>query len=38
MEAKVKFQNEVSCIEPKFFMQDGKMIGLLPGDKGYEDH
>ena len=38
MEAKVKFQNEVSCIEPKFFMKDGKMVGLLPGDKGYEDH
>ena len=20
------------------FMEDGKMVGLLPGDEGYEDH
>lgn len=38
LENKVKFQSEVSSIEPKFFMKDGKMIGLLPGDDGYEDH
>ena len=38
MEAKINYQNEVSCIEPKFFMKDGKMVGLLPGDEGYEDH
>ena len=25
-------------ILPKFFMEDGKLIGLLPGDEGYEDH
>ena len=28
----------IPTIEPKFFMEDGKMVGLLPGDKGYEDH
>ena len=38
LENKVKYQSEVSSIEPKFFMKDGKMIGLLPGDEGYEDH
>ena len=38
LEKKVKCQSEVSSIEPKFFMKDGKMIGLLPGDEGYEDH
>tara|TARA_B100000963_G_scaffold276183_1_gene244473 strand:+ start:9516 stop:10307 length:792 start_codon:yes stop_codon:yes gene_type:complete len=25
-------------ILPKFFKENGKWIGLLPGDKGYEDH
>ena len=28
----------IPTIEPKFFMQEGKMVGLLPGDEGYEDH
>ena len=28
----------IATIEPKFFMKDGKYVGLLPGDKGYEDH
>ena len=28
----------IPTIEPKFFMEDGKMVGLLPGDEGYEDH
>ena len=28
----------IPTIEPKFFMEDGKMVGLLPGDDGYEDH
>ena len=28
----------IPTIEPKFFMEDGKMVGLLPGDKGYEEH
>ena len=28
----------IPSIEPKFFMEDGKMVGLLPGDEGYEDH
>jgi len=28
----------IPTIEPKFFMENGKMIGLLPGDAGYEDH
>ena len=35
---KVNYQNEVSSIEPKFFMENGKLVGLLPGDIGYEDH
>ena len=26
----------IPTIEPKFFMEDGKMVGLLPGDEGYE--
>ena len=38
LENKIKCQSEVSSIETKFFMKDGKMIGLLPGDEGYEDH
>jgi 8-oxo-dGTP pyrophosphatase MutT (NUDIX family) len=38
LKTKVDYQNEVSCIEPKFFMKDGKLVGLLPGDIGYEDH
>ena len=29
---------DIATIEPKFFMKDGKYVGLLPGDKGYEDH
>ena len=28
----------IPTIEPKFFMEDGKMVGLLPGDEGYEEH
>ncbi len=28
----------IDPIEPKFFFEDGKLVGLLPGDKGYEDH
>ena len=28
----------IPTIEPKFFMENGKMVGLLPGDEGYEDH
>ena len=38
LENKIKCQSEVSSIEPKFFMKDRKMIGLSPGDEGYEDH
>ena len=30
--------SKIPTIEPKFFMEDGKMVGLLPGDEGYEDH
>ena len=29
---------DIATIEPKFFMENGKMVGLLPGDEGYEDH
>ena len=29
---------DIPTIEPKFFMKDGKMIGLLPGDPGYDEH
>jgi len=29
---------DIATIEPKFFMEDGKMVGLMPGDEGYEDH
>ena len=27
----------IPTIEPKFFIENGKMIGLLPGDPGYDD-
>ena len=29
---------DIVTIEPKFFMKDGKYVGLLPGDEGYDDH
>tara|TARA_Y100001960_G_scaffold126573_1_gene134975 strand:- start:229 stop:1023 length:795 start_codon:yes stop_codon:yes gene_type:complete len=29
---------DIPPIEPKFFIEDGKLVGLLPGDNGYEDH
>jgi len=29
---------DIVTIEPKFFMKDGKYVGLLPGEEGYEDH
>ena len=29
---------DIPAIEPKFFIEDGKLVGLLPGDIGYEDH
>jgi len=29
---------DITPIEPKFFIKDGKIVGLLPGDFGYEDH
>jgi hypothetical protein len=29
---------DIPTIEPKFFIKDGKMTGLLPGDPGYDDH
>tara|TARA_B100001123_G_scaffold156624_1_gene181330 strand:+ start:302 stop:1087 length:786 start_codon:yes stop_codon:yes gene_type:complete len=29
---------DIPPIEPKFFIEDGKLVGLLPGDIGYEDH
>jgi 8-oxo-dGTP pyrophosphatase MutT (NUDIX family) len=29
---------DIPTIEPKFFIKDGKMTGLLPGDPGYNDH
>ena len=27
----------IPTIEPKFFIENGKKIGLLPGDPGYDD-
>ena len=30
--------SEILTIEPKFFFEKGKLVGLLPGDTGYEDH
>ena len=29
---------DIPTIEPKFFMKDGTLTGLLPGDHGYDDH
>ena len=29
---------DIPAIEPKFFIEDGKWRGLLPGEDGYEDH
>ena len=29
---------DIATIEPKFFMKDGKYVGLLPGEEGYDDH
>ena len=29
---------DIATIEPKFFMKDGKYVGLLPDDEGYDDH
>ena len=30
--------SDIPTIEPKFFFEEGKLVGLLPGDAGYEDH
>jgi 8-oxo-dGTP pyrophosphatase MutT (NUDIX family) len=30
--------SEILTIEPKFFFEKGKLVGLLPGDTGYENH
>ena len=30
--------SDILTIEPKFFFEEGKLVGLLPGDTGYEDH
>jgi len=30
--------SDILAIEPKFFFEKGKLVGLLPGDIGYEDH
>ena len=35
---KVEDQNNIVTVEPKIFMQDGKMVLLMPGDEGYDDH
>ena len=29
---------DIPAIEPKFFIENGKWRGLLPGEDGYEDH
>jgi len=39
MHAKTKVKSgDIPAIEPKFFIEDGHWKGLLPGEKGYEDH
>jgi 8-oxo-dGTP pyrophosphatase MutT (NUDIX family) len=38
LKEKVEAQNEIITVEPKIFMKDGKMVLLMPGDEGYEDH
>ena len=30
--------SDILTIVPKFFFEKGKLVGLLPGDTGYEDH
>lgn len=30
--------SEILTIEPKFFFEKGELVGLLPGDTGYENH
>lgn len=30
--------SDILTIVPKFFFEEGKLVGLLPGDTGYEDH
>ena len=35
---KVEDQNNIVTVEPKIFMRDGKMVLLMPGDEGYDDH
>jgi len=30
--------SDILTIEPKFFFEKGKLVGLLPGDAGYENH
>ena len=29
---------DIATIAPKFFMKDGKYVGLLPGEEGYDAH
>ena len=29
---------DIRTIEPKFFMEDGKLKGVLPGEPGYDEH
>ena len=33
-----KNPKDIQTIEPKFFMEKGKLRGILPGEPGYEDH
>lgn len=33
-----KNPKDIQTIEPKFFMEKGKLKGILPGEPGYEDH
>jgi 8-oxo-dGTP pyrophosphatase MutT (NUDIX family) len=30
--------NSISAIEPKLFKREGKWVGLLPGEPGYDEH
>ena len=33
-----KNPKDIKTIEPRFFMEDGKLKGVLPGEPGYNEH
>ena len=33
-----KNPKDIKTIEPRFFMEDGKLKGVLPGEPGYDEH